>query len=134
MAERKSRKKTEKLAPVTITAGGRVFELIPPEQWTAQQDDKATGMLLRIAPQLQRAASDDPEDNEAAMAEVVVTLVESGEYRKMLGLSFWPQGEAFDPDRIDENTAFFENARFPFSERLTAATEAVKAFFGSGTS
>lgn len=131
-AKTKRTKAPTETKPVTITAGGDVYELIPPDQWTAQQDDKATGLLLRIAPSLQSAT--EGVDQDKAMYELVISLVESGEYRKMLALAFRKKGEVFNPDDITANAALFETVRFPPNERLTAATEAVKAFFGSATS
>lgn len=129
----KPRKKVDPDEPLVITADGCDYELIPPEEWTPQQDDAATAMLLRLSPQFKDMGGDEAA-NDAAMTEVVATLVESGQYRKMLGLAFKPKGEAFDPDDIPARIAFFETVRFPMDQRMAAATGAVRAFFGSGDS
>lgn len=111
--------------PTEFELGGEEYRVTPRDEWTMQQDDWALSVMMGMS----RNLTPDSVESGDGMA-IVDRLVETGLYRKMLGIALERKG---DPRTIQENVEHFQGIRIDVSN-LAPVVAVVAAFFGSGNS
>lgn len=109
--------------PTEFTIGGEAFRVTPKEEWTARQDDAAMAVMMRMSTKLDADAIEEGDS-----FAVVDSLIETGLYRRMLGIALQPiEGSR----SVEENIKFFRDVKIDVGG-FTPVMAVVAAFFGSG--